>query len=159
MARNLEPGAPRGGKRRVPIGRRLLALHHWLYERTDGRLGHRLVGVPCLLLRTVGRRTGTPRSTVLVYARDGAACLVVASNYGADHSPDWLHNLRAQPEVQIQIARARFPVTAHAVTPEDPGYPRLWTLVNAANRGRYHHLAERTHRPVPVIVLRPPSMS
>lgn len=160
MARHPDRGpALRNGKRRVPIGHRLLALHRRLYEHTDGRLGHRLLGVPCLLLRTAGRRTGMWRGTVLVYAQDGAACLVVASNHGADHWPDWLHNLRAQPGAQIQIARARIPVTARVVTPDDPGYSRLWTLVNAANRGRYHHLAQRTRRPLPVIVLRPRSTS
>jgi deazaflavin-dependent oxidoreductase (nitroreductase family) len=151
MVRSAGPG----GRRRVPVGRRLLGLHRLLYESTGGRLGHRLVGVPCLLLRTVGRRSGMPRSTVLVYARDGAAWLVVASNYGADHSPDWLHNLRARPEAEIQVARTRTAVTAHAVAPEDSDYPRLWALVNAANRGRYDHLAEKTRRPVPVVVLRP----
>lgn len=146
-------------RRRTPIGRRLLGLHRWLYEHSDGRLGHRLVGVPCLLLRTVGRRTRIPRTTVLVYARDGADWLVVASNYGADHSPDWLHNLRARPEGQIQIARVRTPVVSYVFGPGHPDYPRLWSIVNAANRGRYRHLAAKTQRAVPVIVLRPRSSS
>ncbi|MET9915132.1 nitroreductase/quinone reductase family protein [Streptomyces sp. NPDC006476] len=78
-----------------PVGRRLLGPHPRLYGRTGGPLGHRPTGMPCLRLRTVGRRSGMPRSTVLVYARDGVAWRVAASNDGAGHhSPDWLQSAR-----------------------------------------------------------------
>ena len=65
----------------------MLRLHQAIYERTDGRLGHRTIGVPTLLLRTTGRRSGATRTNGLVYARDGDAYLVVASNGGADREP------------------------------------------------------------------------
>ena len=61
----------------------VLRLHERLYEATDGRVGHRMVGVPTLLLRTTGARSGVTRTNALVYARDGADYLVVASNGGA----------------------------------------------------------------------------
>jgi F420H(2)-dependent quinone reductase len=44
----------------------LLTLHQRLYERTGGRIGHRLIGVPSALLRTTGRRTGQSRTSALV---------------------------------------------------------------------------------------------
>jgi len=49
----------------------VLQLHERLYKRTDGRIGHRMIGVPTLLLSTVGRRSGVIRTNALVYARDG----------------------------------------------------------------------------------------
>ena len=65
----------------------LLRLHEAIYKRTDGRIGHRMIGVPTLLLRTTGRRSGAPRCNALVYARDGQDYLVVASNFGLPKPP------------------------------------------------------------------------
>ena len=65
-------------------------VHAELYERTDGRVGHNMIGVPTLLLRTTGRKSGATRTNALVYARDGDAYLLVASNGGSDRNPAWL---------------------------------------------------------------------
>jgi deazaflavin-dependent oxidoreductase (nitroreductase family) len=134
---------------------RVLRIHAALYERTDGRLGHRMLGVPTLMLRTTGRRSGATRTNSLVYARDGDDYLVVASNGGADRPPAWLHNLGARPDVEIQIGRERQPATARIVEPSDPGYERLWKLVNANNRDRYSAYQHKTTRPIPVIAITP----
>lgn len=134
---------------------KLLAVHDKLYQLTDGRIGHRLIGVPTLLLRTIGRRTGAERTNSLVYARDGDDLLVVASNGGADRPPAWLHNIGAQPEVQIQIGRRRQPGNARIVTPSDPDYERLWAVVNGNNADRYTAYQRQTERPIPVVVLTP----
>jgi hypothetical protein len=57
-----------------------LRTHQWIYQHTNGALGHRLLfGNPTLLLDTIGRRTGLPRTSALTYPRDGNACLIVAS--------------------------------------------------------------------------------
>jgi len=114
-----------------------------------------MIGVPTLLLRTTGRRSGATRTNGLVYARDGDDYLVVASNGGADRPPAWLHNLRANPEVEIQIARERRKATARAVEPPDTDYARLWKIVNDHNRDRYIAYQQQTTRPIPVIVIRP----
>src|ERR1700704_5550799 len=113
----------------MSITGQILRIHGQLYKRTDGRVGHRMVGVPTLLLRTTGRRSGATRTNSLVYARDSDDYLVVASNAGADRPPAWLHNLRAQPDLEIQIGRARRWATARIIEPSDPSYERLWKLV------------------------------
>src|ERR1700692_4786992 len=102
----------------------VLRLHQKLYVRSDGRVGHGMIGVPTLLLRTTGRRSGATRTNGLVYARDGEDYLVVASNGGADRPPAWLHNLRANPDVEIQIGRERRKGRALVVEPADPAYER-----------------------------------
>jgi deazaflavin-dependent oxidoreductase (nitroreductase family) len=133
----------------------LLTFHQRLYERTDGRVGHRLIGVPSALLRTTGRRTGQPRTSALVYARDGDDYLVVASNGGSDHPPGWLFNIEAKPDVELQIGRDRFAGRARVVSATDPDYPRLWEAVNVNNHGRYRRYQTKTERKIPVVVISP----
>lgn len=139
----------------MDVTSRVLRIHEALYERTDGRVGHRMLGVPCLLLRTTGRRSGATRTNGLVYARDGGDLLVVPSNGGADRPPAWLHNLKAHPDVEIQIGRERRRATARVIEAPDPGYERLWQLVNAGNRDRYIAYQRKTTRPIPVVALTP----
>ncbi|HJR24231.1 MAG TPA: nitroreductase family deazaflavin-dependent oxidoreductase [Acidimicrobiales bacterium] len=131
--------------------------HHWLYVHTDGRIGHRLLEVPTLLLRTVGRRSGQTRVSGLTYAMDGDAWLVVPSNGGDDRAPGWLHNVRAQPAVEVQVQRRRAAAVAEVVERGDPEHPRLWSLVNGVNHGRYERYQGKTERPIPVVRLTPRS--
>jgi deazaflavin-dependent oxidoreductase (nitroreductase family) len=130
-----------------------LRAHAFLYEHTGGRLGHRLLGVRCLMLRTTGRRSGQTRTNSLVYARDGERYLVVASKGGAPTAPAWLLNLRADPHVHVQVGRTQFAATATEIGPEHPDYARLWKLVNENNGNRYDAYQRKTTRPIPVVVL------
>ncbi|MDQ4098342.1 MAG: nitroreductase family deazaflavin-dependent oxidoreductase [Actinomycetota bacterium] len=134
-------------------GLALLHLHQAIYEATDGRVGHRLLGVPCLLLRTTGRRTGKTRTSALAYARHGEDYLVVGSLGGSDRAPGWLHNVRARPQVGVQVGRERFPAVATVVERTHDDYDRLWRLVNEQNRSRYDRYQARTDRPIPIVRL------
>jgi deazaflavin-dependent oxidoreductase (nitroreductase family) len=139
----------------VSLTGQVLRLHEQLYMRSDGRVGHGMLGVPTLLLRTTGRRSGATRTNALVYARDGDRYLLVASNGGADRHPSWLHNLRANPAVELQIGRGRLAGTAEAIEPSDPSYERLWSIVNANNKDRYTAYQSQTSRPIPVVAVTP----
>ncbi len=132
-----------------------LRIHAQLYQRTDGLIGHRLLGVPTLLLRTAGRRTGLTRTNALVYARDGERYLIVPSNGGAPRPPGWLHNLRAAPDVQIQIGRKRQGAKAEVVERGTPDFERVWKIVNDNNHGRYDAYQSKTSRQIPVVALTP----
>ncbi len=133
----------------------ILKLHQQLYERSDGMVGHRILGVPALLLRSTGRHSGAQRCSALMYAADGPDYVVVASNGGSDRAPGWLHNVRAKPAVEVQIGRAKKPATAHVVESGDAEYARLWKLVNDNNHGRYDAYQLRTARPIPLVVVSP----
>ena len=133
----------------------VLRVHEKIYKGTDGRLGHNMIGVPTLLLRTTGRRSGETRTNGLVYARDGDDYLVVASKGGDPKAPAWLHNLRANPAVEVQVGRERSPGTAREVKPGDPDYDRLWKIVNENNKDRYTAYQEGTDRPIPVVAITP----
>jgi F420H(2)-dependent quinone reductase len=119
-----------------------LLLHQRVYRFTHGAVGRHVAGRRALLLHTVGRKTGQPRTTALIYARDGDHYVVVASCGGAPRHPAWFRNLEANPEVQVQVGRQHRP--AHARVAEAEERERLWDLVNEKNRG----LARLFHRGV-----------
>jgi deazaflavin-dependent oxidoreductase (nitroreductase family) len=131
----------------------VLRLHQLLYERSDGRVGHRMVGVPTLLLRSTGRRSGEQRCNALVYAKDGTDYVLVASNGGSDNAPGWFFNVSAKPEVQVQVARSTIAGTARVLERGNEDYDRLWKLVNDNNHGRYDAYQAGTARQIPVVVV------
>jgi deazaflavin-dependent oxidoreductase (nitroreductase family) len=133
----------------------ILAVHGRIYARTRGRIGHHLLGVPSLLLHTVGAKSGAARTNSLTYAVDGPTYVVVASAGGGPRNPSWYHNLRANPKVVAQLGARRVPVTARIVLPDDTDYERLWELVNANNKQRYAAYQRRTSRPIPIVGLSP----
>lgn len=133
----------------------MLRLHQAIYERTDGRVGHRLLGVPTLLLRTTGRRSGASRTNALVYATDDGSYLVVPSNGGAERPPGWFFNLQQDPVVEVQIGRERAAAKAEVIGQADPDFERLWRLVNENNRDRYTTYQQKCSRRIPVVALRP----
>lgn len=140
------------------VGYRILMLHDKLYKSTGGRIGHRipLPGVaPSLLLHTVGAKTGRQRTNTLSYFPDGGSYYVVASKGGDPKAPGWYHNLKANPDVEINLGPQRLAVTATPLLPGDPDYARLWTLVNEGNSQRYEGYQKRTTRPIPVVRLTP----
>jgi deazaflavin-dependent oxidoreductase (nitroreductase family) len=132
-----------------------LRFHQVVYEVTRGSVGHRMIGVPSLLMTSVGRRTGKSRTAALVYAKDDAAYVVVASNGGADAPPGWLHNVKATPSVEVQVGRKRFGAIAEVVEAGDARYAELWKRVNAMNHGRYDRYQSKTTRSIALVRLTP----
>lgn len=139
----------------MSLTEQFLRVHERLYVATDGRVGHKMIGVPTLLLRTTGRRSGATRTNALVYARDGADYLLVPSNGGADKPPAWLHNVRAHPEVEVQVGRERTKATARVIERGDPDFERLWRLVNENNHDRYDGYQRMTERQIPIVAVSP----
>jgi deazaflavin-dependent oxidoreductase (nitroreductase family) len=132
----------------------LLRIHNTVYQRTNGWIGHRMMLLPSLLLHTVGAKSGRARTTSLTYARDGDDYLVVASNGGSPRSPGWYHNLKADPNIEINVGPRRFAVTAQPVLPGDPDRERLWKVVTKYNKS-YIAYQKKTRRPIPIVRLTP----
>ncbi len=133
-----------------------LKLHQAVYEGTRGLIGHRiLLGMPTLLLRTTGRRSGLTRTNALVYGKDGDRLMVVASNGGYRKPPAWLLNLESDGDVEVQVGVRRWPATALPVWPDDAEYDRLFAVCDKANRGQFSAYRRLTDRPLPVVVLSP----
>lgn len=135
---------------------RTLTAHQWIYEHSGGLIGHRLLlGNPTLLLHMTGAQTGRPRTTALTYARDGQVYLVVASNGGSPRPPAWLANLKAIPDVRIQVGRKSIPVSARVTYPDDADYADRWQVADTVNQGRYSHYQRKTSRPIAIVELAP----
>jgi deazaflavin-dependent oxidoreductase (nitroreductase family) len=120
------------------------------YVRTEGRKGHRWSGVDTLLLTTRGRKTGRLHRTALIYGRDRARYLVVASSGGARRHPAWYLNLRDNPEVHVQVGAERF--DARALTASARERSRLWGIM-AAIWPEYDRYQAGTEREIPVVVI------
>jgi deazaflavin-dependent oxidoreductase (nitroreductase family) len=132
----------------------VLRVHEAVYKATGGLIGHRILGgMPTLLLHSTGRRSGVERVNALTYLQDGDRWVVVASKGGSDTAPAWLHNVRAAPDVEVQVARRHMPAVASVIRDEDPDYVRLWTALNKLNGGRYDEYQSRTRRRIPLVVL------
>lgn len=100
--------------------RKLTPLDRKVLERTAGKytvLGP--IGAPVILLTTIGRKSGEPRTTPLLYVHDGDTLYVIGSNFGQEHHPAWTGNLLANPAAEVAIAGQHIPVTATLVTDED----------------------------------------
>ncbi len=120
------------------------------YQETDGEVGYIWNGVPTLLLTTTGRKSGEPRTTPLIFGRDGSDYLVVASMGGAPQHPNWYRNLLADVSARIQVKGEHLDVTAR--TADDDANPRLWKIVTEV-WPNYDVYQSRTDRIIPVVVL------
>ena len=130
-----------------------VADHTRRYLESGGEDGHEWrPGVPTLLLTTTGRKSGVKRRTALIYGRDNADYVVVASKGGTPEHPAWYLNLEADPEVEIQVLDTVLPATARTVTGEDR--ERLWALMRQIWPA-YDEYQTKTDRQIPVVVLTP----
>jgi F420H(2)-dependent quinone reductase len=102
-------------------------VHAAVLRRSRGRLRRSLLlagGQPVLALTTTGRRSGTPRSTVVAYLRHGDAYAIGALNLGSDRDPAWCLNMRADPRASIIVNGEHKAVRARQATGEEA--ERLW---------------------------------
>jgi len=109
-------------------------------------------GMPLLLLTTVGRKTGQPRTTPVMYVRDGDDYVITASNNGSDKHPAWFYNLQASPQAQIEVPGKRLEVSASVVSPAERD--RLWSQL-VAQAPFFDNYQKGTTRVIPMIRLRP----
>jgi deazaflavin-dependent oxidoreductase (nitroreductase family) len=103
-----------------------------------------------LLLTTTGAKSGTARTTPMMFHRDGDRLLVIASNVGARTHPDWYLNLVADPDVVVEVGDERFDATAVRLTGGERD--RLWSML----KENYPFFAEheaKTSREIPVVAL------
>jgi len=132
-----------------------MGLHTALYKATGGRLGHRIPGVPgkMLLLDHTGAKSGTERTSPLLYFRDGEDLVIVASKGGFPKHPAWYHNLKANPDTTVQVASHHLPVHARVANPEER--ERLWPLAVKSYHGYEDYAIRSKGREIPLVILEP----
>jgi deazaflavin-dependent oxidoreductase (nitroreductase family) len=120
------------------------------FRANGGKVTGQFAKAPLLLLTTIGARTGQPRTTPVVYTRDGDQLVIIASKGGAPTHPDWYHNLVANPEATVELGGERF--AAQASVPEGEERQRLFDQM-AAKMPNFAEYQRNTTRLIPVVVL------
>jgi deazaflavin-dependent oxidoreductase (nitroreductase family) len=126
------------------------AEHVRVYRETDGERGYHWRGAEILLLTTVGRTSGEPRTTPLIHRTDGDRWIIVASKGGAPENPAWYENLLANPEATIEVKGDRIEVRASTAEGEERA--RLWSLMTEVWPA-YDEYQGWTEREIPVVIL------
>ena len=127
--------------------------HRSVLRLTGGRVGGNLVGMPVVILETIGRKSGEARRTMLTApVVDGDTVVLVASYGGDSRHPAWYLNLSANPDVSIEMNGATTAMTARTATADEKA--ALWPRIVKAYRG-YAGYQKRTDRDIPVVLLTP----
>ena len=122
-------------------------VHRGIVRLSGGRLLTGFRGEPMILLTTVGRRSGQPRTWPLSALRVGGGWAVAASNGGHDRHPAWFLNLQANPDVDVVMRDRSGPMRARVASREEKA--ALWPQVVAAY-GDYAVYQQRTERDIPL---------
>jgi deazaflavin-dependent oxidoreductase (nitroreductase family) len=111
-----------------------------------------LGGMPLLLLHHTGARSGRSYVNPLAYLKDGERYVIFASKAGAPEHPAWYHNVKAHPDVEIEVGAD----TLRAHAGEAGGEERERLFAEQARRlPQFAEYAQKTDRVIPVIVLSP----
>lgn len=139
----------------VPSPRQWVREQVELYEGSGGTQGTTLrdTGLPCIIVTHTGNKTGAVRKTPLMRVQDGANYVLVGSMGGAPTDPVWVHNLRANPRVEIRDTTAVHAMRVREVT-DDAERARLWKLSVAAFPP-YEEYQAKTSRKIPVFLAEP----
>ena len=122
------------------------------FRANEGHVGGMFEGSSLLLLHHTGAKSGKGRINPLGYLSDDGRYVVFASKAGSPTNPDWYHNLKAQPNVTIEVATDTIDVVASGATGEER--VRLYRT-QAERVPQFAEYEKQTDRVIPVIVLTP----
>lgn len=120
------------------------------FRANAGKVGGMFEGAAMVLITTTGAKSGRRITNPLVYLPDGDRIVLIASNGGADKHPSWYHNLRANPDLTVEIGTERYEAKAEIVTgaERDALYARMVEIMPGF--GEYQ---EKTARVIPVFAV------
>lgn len=136
-----------------PLIKAMSLANAWVYRMSSGRIGGKwMYGAPILLLTTTGRKSGQKRTAPLLYLEDGERVVVVGSQGGMSKDPQWVHNIDANGDVEVEIGSAKKAMRARRGTPEEKS--RYWPAL-CRMYPDYADYQARTVRDIPVLILDP----
>ena len=156
-----EPNA-RGSKRReadmneyIPSPREFVAEQVKRYEGSGGKEGWkwRDTDLPVIIVTHRGRHTGAIRKSPVMRVVDGGNYILVASRGGAPTDPQWAHNLRANPDVEIRDKTEVHAMRVREV-PDSAERERLWEIAVKAFPP-YAEYQAKTERLIPLFLAEP----
>ena len=120
------------------------------FRANHGRVGGQFEGAPLLILHSTGAKSGEPRTNIMMYLADDDRYLIFASKAGADDNPAWYWNLKAHPDVRIEVGDDIIDVRATELDREERD--RKYAL-QAQRYPGFAEYEEKTSRVIPVIAL------
>jgi deazaflavin-dependent oxidoreductase (nitroreductase family) len=121
------------------------------FRANDGRVGGYFEGHPLLLLHHKGARSHKIRVNPLAYQQlDDGSLAIFASRGGSPQNPDWFHNLKANPDAEIEVGTQRLTVRARVAEADERD--RIWERQKELMPG-FADYEKKTPRQIPVIVL------
>jgi deazaflavin-dependent oxidoreductase (nitroreductase family) len=125
----------------------------WMYRRLDGRAMGGTTDAPVVMLTTVGRRTGTPRSTCVRALRRPDGYLVWGTGSGSPRDPDWFQNLRAAGATDLQVRQELMRASARELHGSERD--QVWNDVILARLPGVAKYGRKAGRTIPVALLTP----
>jgi deazaflavin-dependent oxidoreductase (nitroreductase family) len=127
--------------------------HVALYRMSGRRLGTRFGGLRVLFLHHFGAKSGVERISPLLYVEDGGNLAIIASKGGHVRHPAWFHNLKAHPDVRVEMRGEVRNVKARVA--EGDERERIWKKAAAVWPDYENYQRRAPHRKIPVVVLEP----
>ena len=123
-----------------------------LYESSGGAKGTTLrdTGLPVILFTHKGNKTGAVRKTPLMRVEINGSYVLVGSQGGAPEDPVWVHNLRADPAVELRDRTVVRNMKVREVT-DAAERTKLWALAVSAFPP-YAEYQTKTQRLIPVFI-------
>jgi deazaflavin-dependent oxidoreductase (nitroreductase family) len=133
-----------------PLFKLFVKGHVWLYRASGGKRGAKMGRLPVLLLTTRGRKSGAQRTVPVVPFQETGETYVIASMGGQPQHPAWFFNLKANPDVEVQLGPDHWRARAEELPTERRN--DIWQRIVAAmpNFGEYQ---KKTSRMIPVVRL------
>jgi len=121
------------------------------FRSNQGKVGGYFEGKNLLLLHTRGRKSGAERVNPLAYRMVGDTYAVFGSKGGAPEHPDWIHNVEANPDVEVEVGTERFKGKAEVLW-EGPERDEIYAA-QAADWESFGEYEEKTDRKIPVVLI------
>jgi deazaflavin-dependent oxidoreductase (nitroreductase family) len=129
-----------------------MTFNSFLIRISGGKLGGKLGSQTVLILHTVGRKSGKPRSVPIAYFDYQDKYLLVGSNWGRDKQADWFVNLKSEPRAAIEVKGKTISVQARDAQGDE--YTDLWKFTSQKHPP-YLDYQKMTTRRIPIVVLEP----
>jgi deazaflavin-dependent oxidoreductase (nitroreductase family) len=121
------------------------------FRANEGKVGGMFEGANLVLITTTGAKSGQQRTNPLVYLPDGERIVIIASNGGADNHPAWLYNVKANPEITVEVGTEKYDATTEVIesgSERDELFARMVAVMPGL--GDYE---KNTSRVIPVVAV------
>jgi deazaflavin-dependent oxidoreductase (nitroreductase family) len=137
------------------FSRMLDRLDRLIFRVTKGRhmASSLLSALPVAMVTTRGARSGQARTVPLLAMPTDDGLAVIGSNYGKPKHPAWRHNLRANPDGEVEVEGRRWAFSA--VELEDDRRERVWQEALRTYPGFSGYATRAAPRRISVFILEP----